>query len=78
MADALQKARYFVPGCSKLIIAMDHKPLLKVFPDRAFDDFSNTCPRNLKEKTQRYRFHKVSIPGVKHFATDSLLQHPVK
>jgi len=31
VADALNKARFFAQGCSYLIIAIDHKPLLKVF-----------------------------------------------
>ena len=30
MADALDKARFFALSCSDLIIAVDHKPLLKV------------------------------------------------
>ena len=48
VADALDKARYFVLGCKDLIIAVDHKPLLKVFGDRALDDISNNRLRNLK------------------------------
>ena len=35
VADTLVKARFFVLGCSNLIIAVDHKPLLKVFGDRS-------------------------------------------
>ena len=30
VVDVLDKARIFVLGCSDLIIAIDHKPLLKV------------------------------------------------
>ena len=30
VADALYKARYFVLGCDNLIIAVDHKPLIKL------------------------------------------------
>ena len=55
VADALDKARYFVLGCKDLIIAVDHKPLLKVFGDRALDDISDNRLRNLKEKTFRYK-----------------------
>lgn len=76
VADALEKARYFVLGCSNLIIAVDHKPLLKIFNDRSLEDISNTRLRNLKEKTLRYKFRMVHIPGVKHQATDSLSRHP--
>ena len=42
VADALKKARYFVLGCNDLIIAVDHKPLLKVFGDRSLDDIPNS------------------------------------
>ena len=48
---ALNKARYFVLGCRDLIVAVDHKPLLKLLDDRALDDIPNPRLRNLKEKT---------------------------
>ena len=38
VADALDKARYLVLGCRDLILAVDHKPLLKFLGDRALDD----------------------------------------
>ena len=53
VADALDKARHFVLGCSDLIVAVDHKPLLKLFGDRSLEDIPNTRLRNLKEKTLR-------------------------
>jgi len=53
VADSLDKARYFVLECRDLIIAVDHKPLLRVFRDRSLEDISNTRLRNLKEKTLR-------------------------
>ncbi|CAG2222072.1 unnamed protein product [Mytilus edulis] len=40
VVDALDKARYFVLGCDDLIIAVDHKPLLKIFSDRSLEDIS--------------------------------------
>ena len=76
VADALDKARFFVLGCENLIIAVDHKPLLKVFGDRSLDNIPNTRLRNLKEKTLRYRFKMVHIPGIKHKAADALSRHP--
>ena len=77
VADALDKARYFVLGCEKLTIAVDHKPLLKVLSDRALEDIGNPRLRNLKEKTLRYRFKIIHIPGVKHKAADGVSRHPV-
>ena len=76
VADALDKARFFVLGCSNLIIAVDHKPLLKVFGDRSLEDITNARLRNLKEKSLRYRFRMVHIPGVRHKAADAVSRHP--
>ena len=74
--DALDKARHFVLGCKNLTIAVDHQPLLKIFGDRSLNNISNTRLRNLKEKTLRYRFKMVHIPGVKNRAPDTLSRHP--
>ena len=41
VADALDKARFFVLGCDNLTIAVDHKPLLKVLGDRSLEDIPN-------------------------------------
>ena len=76
VADALDKARFFVLGCEDLIVAVDHKPLLKVFGDRCLEDISNTRLCNLKEKTLRYWFRMVHIPGVKHKAADAMSRYP--
>nr|XP_054766956.1 uncharacterized protein LOC129274128 [Lytechinus pictus] len=76
VADALDKARYFVLGCEDLIIAVDHKPLLKIFGDRALKGISNPRLMNLKEKTLRYKFRMFHVPGVRHRATDCLSRHP--
>ena len=75
VADALDKARHFILGCHDLTIAVDHRPLLKIFGDRSLD-ISNVRLRNLKEKTLRYRFTMVHIPGVKNRASDTLSRHP--
>ena len=74
VADALDKARFFVLGYSDLIIAFDHKPLLKVFSDRSFEEISNGRLRNRKEKTVRYKF--THAPDVWHRAADAVSCHP--
>ncbi len=76
VADALDKSRFFVLGCEDLIIAVDHKPLLKVFGDRTLDEITNTRLRNLKEKTLRYKFTIIHIPGAKHKAADAISRYP--
>ena len=41
VADALDKAKFFVLGCSQQMVAVDHKPLLKILGDRTLEDISN-------------------------------------
>ena len=76
VADALDKARHFVLGCSDLVVAVDHKPLLKLFGDRCLEDIPNPRLRNIKERTLRYRFRMVYIPGVRNLTSDALSRHP--
>ena len=73
VADALDKARHFVLGSNNLTIAVDHKPFLKIFGDRSLEHICNTRLRNLKEKTLRYHFKMVHVPGVKNRV---LSRHP--
>ena len=75
VAYALDHARHFVLGCDNLIVAVDHKPLLHVFENRSLD-IPNNRLRNLKEKTLRYKFKVVHIPGTKHKATDAVSRKP--
>ena len=77
VVDALDKARHFTLGCSDLMVAVDHKPLLKVLGDRALDDIPNRRLRNIKEKSLRYRFRVLHIPGVRNTVADALSRHPV-
>ena len=75
VADALDKARHFVLDCKNLTIAVNHRPLLKIFGDRSLD-ISNTFLRNLKEKTLRYKFTMSYIPGVKNRAPNTTPREP--
>lgn len=77
VVDALYKARHFVLGCKELIVAVDHKPLLKIFGDRSLEDIPNPRLRNLKEKSLRFNFNMKHVPGVRHCAADGLSRHPV-
>ena len=76
VADAHDKARYFVLVWENVLVAVDHKPLLKLISDRSLEDISNTRLRNLKEKTLRYRYKMVYVPGIKHRAADGISRHP--
>ena len=75
VAYALEKAKFFVLGCTDLNVAVDHKPLLDIFSDRSLD-MANGRMRSLKEKTLRYRFTMSHVPGLKNRAADALSRHP--
>ena len=76
VAWALEKSKHFTLGCPNLYIAVDHRPLLKVLGDRHLEDISNPRLLNLKEKTLRYRFELVYVPGVQHKSPDAASRHP--
>ena len=76
VVDALHKARHFTLGCASLIIAVDHKPLLKIFGDRSLENITNPRIFNLKQKTLQYRFKILHVPGVRHAAADAVSRHP--
>ena len=75
VTDTLNKTRFFVLGCSDLIIAVDHKPLLKVLSDQPLE-ISNPRLCKLKEKTLHYKFHMENTTGVQHKAADAVSCHP--
>ena len=73
---ALQQTRYFVLGCQDLIIATDHKPLLRIMNDRSLAEIDNRRLLNLKEKTLGYRFKMVFVPGKLNVGPDALSRYP--
>ena len=76
VVDALDRTRHFVLGCSDLVVAVDHKPLLRLFGDRCLEDIPNPRLCNLKGKTLRYRFRMAYVPGAKNHTSDALSCHP--
>ena len=72
VADALDRTRYFVLGCKDLTVVVDHIPLLGILGTCSLEAISNPHLRNLKEKTLRYQFKMVYIPGVKNRASDCM------
>ena len=75
---ALHQTRYYVLGCEDLIIATDHKPLLRILDDRSLAAIDNRRLLNLKEKTLSYRFTIVHISGKKNLAADAASRYPSK
>ena len=73
---ALHQTRYYVLGCTYLIVATYHKPLLQILNDRSLTDIGNRRLLNLKEKTLGYRFTVVHVSGKKNFGPDAASHHP--
>ena len=72
----LEKCKHFVLGCSDLIIAVDHKPLIGLYTKRSLEDIPNARLRNLKEKTLPFRFQMIHVAGVKNKVADCLSRSP--
>jgi hypothetical protein len=62
-------------GCKDLILAIDHKPLLKVLGDRKLEHITNPCLQSLKKKTLLFLFHIIHMPGKKHFTTEAMSRY---
>ena len=65
-------------GCEDLILAVDHKPVLGLLGDKYLEDIENPRLQNLKEKTLRYSFEVVHVPGVMHKGADAASRHPAE
>ena len=50
------RVRHFVLGCDKLMVAVDHKPLLGILNDKSLADIKNPKLLMLKEKTLWFNF----------------------
>ena len=63
VVDALDKARYFVLGCEDLIVAVDHKPLLKLLADRALGRHTQPPPQEPQGENPALSLPHRSYPG---------------
>ena len=73
----VESTRHYTLGNPKLLIATDHKPLLKILGDRKLEDIPNPRLVNLKEKTLRWHFSIIHIPGKFHIGPDTMSRREV-
>ena len=73
----LESTRHYSLGNPKLLIATDHKPLLKILGDRKLEDIANPRLLNLKEKMLRWQFDIIHVPGKIHIGPDTLSRKEV-
>ena len=57
---------------NKLLVGVDHKPLLGLLHGKRLEDIDNMRLRRLVEKTYGWSFKVVHIPGRKHAASDAM------
>ena len=73
----LEATKHYTLGNPKLLVATDHKPLLKILGDRKLEDIPNPRLVNLKEKTLRWHFDIIHIPGKIHIGPDTMSRREV-
>jgi hypothetical protein len=69
---SLNKSCHFILGCKDLILAIDHKPLVKVLGDQKLEHIMNPRLQSLKEKTRPFIFRVIHEPSKIHFMADAL------
>ena len=74
----LEQCRKFVLGCPNLIVAVDHKPLTRIFNDRSLESIDNPRLLRMKEKTLMYKFDIIHVPGDTNLAPDAASRYPTK
>ena len=63
-------------GAPRLYLAVDHKPLVRILGDKCLQDIDNPRLLCLKEKTLRYRFTCIHVPGSEHKGADFRSRNP--
>jgi hypothetical protein len=74
----LKQCRNFIMGAPKLLIAVDHKPLTRIFNHRALETIENPRLLRMKEKTMMYDFEIIHVPGKSNAAADAASRYPSK
>ena len=77
IAWSLEHTKYFTQGCDNLVVVTDHKPLVKLFTDRALDQITNSRLFSLKQRTLPWRFNVVYMPGKENKFSDATSRNPV-
>ena len=76
VVKALHKCRYFILGNNQLSIITDHKPLVKILGDKNLEEIHNPRLFKLKEKTLKFNFKVVHIPGKINYVADAVSRYP--
>ena len=72
----LRQCRMFVLGCPNVTVAVDHKPLVKLFSDQSLENIKNPRLFSLKEKSLMYRFRIKHVAGKTNTGPDAASHYP--
>ena len=75
---ALQKTTYYTLGSDKLLILVDHKPLLGLLKSRNIGEIENPRLLHLAECLLRWKFDAKHIAVAQNFAPDALSRYPAR
>ena len=73
---ALQKTAYYTLGSDKLLVLVDHKPLLGLLATNILGDIENPRLIHLAERLMRWKFTIRHIAGAKNYGPDALSRSP--
>ena len=67
----LDKCSHFVLGLPKLLLAVDHKPLVSIFNSMSLENIPNPRLFRLKHRSLKYRFTPCHVAGKKNVVPDT-------
>ena len=76
VAYALEDSRWFTLGCDELLVATDHKPLIKILGDKRLDEIHNPRLFHLKQRTLMWNFNIHYVAGKTNYASDATSRYP--
>ena len=76
VAWALEKTGYFTLGSEKLLLLVDHKPLIGLLTTRELGDIQNPRLEHLAERLLRWTFTVQHIAGAVNLGPDALSRFP--
>ena len=75
---ALAKTSHYTLGCPRLLVLVDHKPLLGLLSRRELGEIANPRLETLTEKTMRWSFKIEHVAGARNFGPDALSRYPTR
>ena len=77
MVYGLYSSKIFILGCPKLIISVDHKPLVKVLGNSSLEQIKNPRLQKFKEKAMMFDYQIKHTPGKVNVSADAASRYPV-